>query len=548
MSNLFNSVLMKKPRSNAFNLSYDKKISAQFGYLYPVHVQECIPGDIFKGKTQIMMRFAPMLAPIMHQVDCYIHYFFVPNRILWPNWEKWITGDLDVEPPFVALDDTTAANGTLADHLGLPSSDQLAVSYDADWTGDRSDRKFNAFPFAAYHRIWLEYYRDKNLSFSGFERDDQMLTDGYNAKVLASVKDWTGMRRRSYVKDYFTSALPWAQKGDSMLVPIGFDKDVPVYTQDNSPWTWDYTTIQKIDGTTAPAGSLTMTGSDDLMRDSAGSWVAIDAESSGFLARTSALEAGSTTIQDLRTAFRLQEWLEKNARGGTRYVESILSHFGIRVRDYRLDRPEMIGGGKTRVQISEVLQTAEPPDPMTQTPLGTMAGHGITAGYAGTYNYRIEEHGFIMGIMSVRPTPAYQQGVPRHFSSRQDRLDYYWPTFAHLGEQAIIGSELYYEGGMATKDGNVSTFGYTPRYSEYRRNYSTVAGDFNTDLDFWHMARIWNVRPTLTSGFVGVGTSSYDPNIDRIFALQDDTDYLYAHIFHDIKAIRPMPRYATPVI
>lgn len=542
--NMFNSVLLKRPKSNAFNLSYDMKLSSKFGQLIPILVQECLPGDIMKGRTQVLMRFAPMLAPIMHQIDLYCHYFFVPNRILWTDWEQWITGNDDVVvPPYITLSNAQAANSTLADYMGLPSSSITLVEY-APLGTDRPDRQFNALPFAAYQRIWLEYYRDRNLESPLADRENQMLSGGNNAWTLdpSDPMAWGQIRQRAWTKDYFASALPYAQKGPSMLVPFGFDTDVPVYNPIDM-----VTQIQQINTGTDPTDGGIASFSGTLADGSGLQALQIDAEDSGFMARTSALTLGSGSIEDLRTAFRLQEWLERNARGGTRYVESILAHFGIRVRDYRLDRPEMIGGGKSRIQISEVLQTAEPTAPLTQSPLATMAGHGISAGYNGSFNYRCEEHGWIIGIMSVRPRPAYFMGVPRHFLNRKDRLDYYWPSFAHLGEQTIHNSELVYDGTMDQVQ-NEGTFGYTPRYAEYRRNYSTVAGDFNTNLDFWHLARKFATFPTLDATFTQVDHEDIDTDLDRIFAVQDGTDYLWSQVVHDIKAIRPMPRFAIPGI
>jgi len=546
MANLFNSIIAKKPKSNAFNLSYDKKISLKFGQLIPIHLQETIPGDIFRGKTQVMMRLAPMLAPVMHQVELYCHFFFVPNRILWDNWEAFITGqDTNSgipEPPYILLSAAKVENGSLGDHLGLPSSDITQVTY-TDGTPAEPERQFNALPFAAYQRIWWEYYRDENLEFPTVRTRSLTLPDGVvTPPGDGSYTDLHQIRYRAWQKDYFASALPFAQQGAEMLIPFGFDEDVPVYTDVDGSGDFIRSKFANVDGT-HPATNQTLqslgtTGNLLLAQDVAPG--AIDAEGSGLMARTSGLTLGSGSVEELRTA------LEKNARGGTRYVESILSHFGVRVKDYRLDRPEYIGGGKNLVQISEVLQTAEPADPMTQTPLATMAGHGISAGYAGTYNYRAPEHGFIVGIMSVRPKPAYYMGVPRHFLQRKDRLDYYWPSFAHLGEQPIIETELLYDGLQIAIDGEAAEFGYTPRYAEYRKNYSTVAGDFNTSLDFWHLGRKFPSMPLLNNDFTRVNSPDITTEMDRIFAVQDGTDYFWAHIVHDIKAIRPMPRFAIP--
>lgn len=550
MSNIFNSVLQPKVGKNAFNLSHDKKLSTKFGRLTPVLVQETLPGDIFRGNSQCLMRFAPMLAPIMHRVDVYIHFFYVPNRILWPDWEDWITGNNDeVEPPYFAIADgikTYVSNGTTLDHLGMPSSDISGIVY-KETNPILPHEKFNALPVAAFQRIWFEYYRDQNLEFPDKTAKDCMLVSGENTLAEVTIAPGTlniGNKYRAWTKDYFTSALPWAQKGDAALIPVSGELGL------KDPWT-NPTGSRFIDPTTGdPYGSAT----NQNLQLTAGSPYAtvrrnpFGEEDNGDITFIDSshgyqINMSGNTIEDLRRAARMQEWLERNARGGTRYVESIYSHFNERVKDYRLDRPEYIGGSRNRVNISEVLQTSETTE--TGTPQGEMAGHGISAGYSGSYNYRCPEHGFIIGVMSVRPAPAYFQGVPRYFGARQDRLDYYWPTFAHLGEQAIENKELFLDmdNTELTPDG---TFGYTPRYAEYRMNYSTVSGDFNTSLEFWHMARKFTGVPALNSQFVHVNDATAAGDLDRIFAVQDGTDYLWAHIYHDIKAIRPIPKFAIP--
>ncbi len=242
--------------------------------------------------------------------------------------------------------------------------------------------------------------------------------------------------------------------------------------------------------------------------------------------------ATTATIIDLRNAFKLQEWLEKNARGGSRYIESIKSHFDVNSSDGRLQRPQYLGGGKSPVAISEVLQTsaaaAQP------TPQGNMAGHGIAVGANNSFSYRSEEHGYIIGIMSILPRTTYQQGIPKHFL-KFDKFDYYWPEFAHIGEQPIINKELYYSG--TSEDDAV--FGYTPRYAEYKFMNSSVHGTFRSSLDFWHMGRIFASRPSLNNSFV-----ESDPT-NRVFAVLSG-EKVYAHVFHRIKASRKMPFFGNP--
>ncbi|MEM1831971.1 MAG: major capsid protein, partial [Desulfurococcaceae archaeon] len=442
MSNLFNSVLQPRVGKNAFNLSYDKKLSLKFGQLVPVHVQECLPGDIFKGQSQTLLRFAPMLAPIMHRVDVYVHFFYVPNRILWPNWEDWITGNNEeVVPPWFSIssEGTYAGNGSILDYLGMPSSDAPGVLYDNVDADQYPEKQFNALPVSAFQRIWYEYYRDQNLEFPDSSVKDCMLVDGENDLGEITLQEGVinvAPKYRAWTKDYFTSALPWPQKGDAALLPISGD----ITMKDPDPNVG--TAIRWLDDNSfaSPVGAnLIKGGSGQFGRET---WTTpAERLYDVWLDSSKKYKLGEshTSIEDLRRAARMQEWLERNARGGTRYVESIFSHFNERVKDYRLDRPEYIGGSRQRVNISEVLQTSETND----TPQGEMAGHGISAGYTGGYNYRCNEHGYIIGVMSVKPTAAYYQGVPRHFGARKDRLDYYWPSFAHLGEQAIQNKELY---------------------------------------------------------------------------------------------------------
>jgi hypothetical protein len=257
----------------------------------------------------------------------------------------------------------------------------------------------------------------------------------------------------------------------------------------------------------------------------------INIDNSGsMVAKTSELTAEAADINSLRRAFRLQEWLERNARGGTRYIESILAHFGVRSSDARLQRPEYLGGSKGKMVISEVLSTAE-----TTLPVGNMAGHGISVSGGNQFQYNVEEHGWIIGLISVTPDTAYQQGLHRSLN-KFDRLDYFWPTFANIGEQEVKAKELY---GDAVNGGD--TFGYVPRYAEYKYLNSRVAGEMKTSLDYWHLGRIFAAEPNLNGDFIACEPST------RIFAVEDaNVDNIYGHIFNNIKAIRKMPKYGTP--
>jgi hypothetical protein len=506
--NIFNSVQVQKPKKNVFDLTHDVKLSGKMGNLIPVLVNECVPGDTFQIGCDSLIRFAPLTAPVMHRMDVSVHYFFVPNRILWDNWEKFIT-DANSQHvlPFIDIynnsggSDWNAQRLKFADYLGVPPPPS-GTSY--------SDRQaINALPFAGYQAIYNEYYRDQNLC----PEVDYKLRDGNNWSNQTDIERLGNMRNRAWEHDYFTASLPFAQKGAAVDIPLGeINGNAQVYLNN-------------------PNGGTTLTGApfnaiaDQLIDGS------IDADA--LLANTDGMELGATTINDLRRAFRLQEWLEKNARGGTRYIENILMHFGVRSSDKRLQRPEYITGVKTPVVISEVLNTTGEDGGLPQ---GNMAGHGVAVSTGKYGTYFCEEHGYIIGIMSIMPKTAYQQGIPKTYL-KNDPLDFFWPSFAHIGEQPVINSEIY--AYTATRN---DTFGYVPRYAEYKFMPSRVAGDFRTTLDYWHLGRIFANQPALNQTFI----ECTPEQCDRIFAVQSEEDYLFCHVLNKIRAVRPMPKFGTP--
>jgi hypothetical protein len=508
--NLFNSIKLMKPKKNVFDLTHDVKLSCDMGNLVPIMTLEAVPGDKFQISAESLIRFAPMTAPVMHRMDVSMHYFFVPNRILWPNWEKFITNEDSgiVSPYFNYNSAYPAGSQRFMDYLGVPPP--LAGA----------SAQISAIPAAAYQCIYNEYYRDQNL----VAPVDYKLVDGDNSANTAAL---TAMRKRAWEHDYFTASLPFAQKGSAVDIPLG-NISVP------------YTKIQG----RSNYGSFPNVQSDDGSAVFDIDPLPAPIASAGLYVPSINADVDPTTINDLRRAFKLQEWLEKNARGGTRYVESILTHFGVKSSDARLQRPEYITGTKTPVVISEVLNTTgsfeagDPANP-TSNPQGTMAGHGIAVTSGNGGSYYCEEHGYIIGIMSIMPKTAYQQGIPRTFL-KFDNLDYFWPTFANIGEQEVQNQELYAYTGTAT-----DTFGYVPRYSEYKYMPSRVAGEFRTNLDYWHLGRIFNTQPALNQTFVECAPG----NTKRIFAVTDEeTDSLYCHVLNKVKAIRPMPKYGTPMI
>lgn len=552
MASIFKDLKVFKPKRNVFDLSHERKMSLNMGDLVPILCQEVVPGDTFKNSSEIFMRLAPMIAPVMHRVNVYTHFFFVPNRLVWKDWGDFITGyDPNMNPPVppdppnsakplpvfpqIALSDLTLGtrftNGSLADYLGFPTM----IAGDIPPNGLPP---ISQLPFRAYQLIWNEYYRDQNLqSEINFSRDGVVLGTQLDAAELDRI---TTLRKRCWEKDYFTSALPWAQKGGDVMIPVSGSGNIVFnpsgYDINNGPrWEDVGPLVERANiGALHATSGLTSSGTSRLNSGAAvvtGTPVAYNPN--GTLKVAGDVDTG--TIEDLRRASRLQAWLEKNARGGSRYIEQLFAHFGVKSSDARLQRPEYLGGGKSPVIMSEVLQTSETQDGIS--PQGNMAGHGFSVGKTHYFEKYFEEHGYIIGIMSVLPRTAYHQGIPKHFL-KQDKFDYFWPDFAHLGEQPILNSEVYVG---AAQDDPTGTFGYTPRYAEYKFTNSSVHGEMRDSLDFWHLGRKFEGKPNLNAQFV-----SSDPD-KRIFAVEDEQYHmLYCHLFNNTKAIRGMPRFGTP--
>lgn len=527
------SVIKKRQKRSNFNLSHDVKMSLDMGNVIPCYLQEVIPGDVTKIHTSQMLRLAPLISPVMHKINVYIEFFFVPNRILWDGWEEYITGSkngkqtpvdqLPAMPKVLPWNDGLMQTGpsTLMDYLGLPPSETFASGEEPSFL-----TAVNALPFAAYHRIWDEYYRDQNLQdsiydvgefknynklFDGLQPDDEMqLLSGINA--------------RNWQHDYFTSCLPFAQKGDPVTIPI------------------DIQALQDPAQIKSSDTGLPITG--NLNADSGTGFLNNGAE----YAYVDQNFENTTTINDLRAAMQLQAWLETNARGGSRYFESIYAHFGLKSPDSRLDRPEFIGSHRSNMIISEVLQTSSPQGE-NDTPQGTQSGHGQNVSQSRNFKHYAQEHGYIMGMISVLPRTAYMQGIDRHWNKYLSRFDYYYPEFAHIGEQEVRNIEIY-AGGNASEA--TETFGYMPRYAEYKFANSRVSGDFRDTLKYWHMARDFGSKPNLNASFIAADPSK------RIFAVQDlpdsgdgdnpirNYDSIYAHVYHDVKCSRLMPKYGKP--
>ena len=534
---IFSKVAMPRPPSNTFDLSNDRKFSGRIGELMPISVMECVPGDKFSIKSTNLTRFAPLITPIMHKASVYCHFFFVPTRILWPNWEEFITagesglagpgGTPDVNFPVITGvgGATGPTNSSLADYLGLPSGSATVPK-------PMVNTAVSAVPFAAYNKIYNDYYRDENLITTKLidECNDGEQTVNTQGQFLN-----TAIQKRAWQHDYYTSALPFTQRGPEATIPLG--GTAPLRYVDAAPPGQDY---QFMRSPVSQGGQTIPNMTQNLQSSSSGSmWNGVQDINLDITATHDVDLSGATasSINELRRAFRLQEWLERNARGGARYIEIIMAHFGVMSSDARLQRPEFLGGSSTPITISEVLQTSDNSSELS--PQGNMAGHGVSVGQSDYVSYKCEEHGYIMGIMSVMPMTAYQQGIPKHWS-KFDKFDYYWPSFANIGEQPITNQELFHTDQITS---DAETFGYTPRYAEYKYIPSTVHGEFRDSLNFWHMGRIFTNAPALNADFI---ECDYE-EVKRVFAAPDQ-EHLYVYLHNEVKATRLMPYFGTPTI
>lgn len=515
---------LNKPPRSMFDLSHEKKLSCRMGQLIPIFVSEVLPNDTFRVKTEVMVRFAPLLAPIYHRVNVFVHYFYIPNRLLWKDWEKFITnGRLGTEtppvPPYMDVDTLLQSAqgylepGSLADYLGVGT---IPDSQTGLWIGN----KLNALPFAAYYKAWYDYYRDRN-----YEADDEILPMESGENLALYVQ----LRYRKWQHDYFTSALPWTQRGNEVLMPLQGTGTVSYMDE----------SIVVDPATGLPAGP-------DQGLSVASGFLANQAQTDPFRLENIdevQIENSSVSINDLRRAVALQQWMERNALAGSRYSESIMAHFARRTSDGRLQRAEYLGGGRTAVKISEVMTTAYSEDSVgTIVPPANMTGRGMGYANQNSFKRNFEEHGFVIGIMSIMPTSAYMQGTHRMFKARNTFLDYPWPSFAHLGEQEVYSYEVYTD-RTNMDDEDPTLFGYQSRYADWKHIHSTAHGDFKTTLDYWHLDRKFSASPVLGNNFV-----TFENELqDRIFAVSDvHTCWCYIH--NDVSAVRTLPYYGTPAL
>jgi hypothetical protein len=509
------------PRSS-FDCQSTHKTTFDAGYLVPVYVDEMLPGDTFRLNMTAFTRLATPLYPIMDNMHLDSFFFFVPNRLIWNNWQKFMGQQANPGSSisYVVPQQVSPAGGyaigSLQDYMGLPTVGQVGagntVSHCAFWP-------------RAYNLIYNEWFRDENLQNSVHVD----LGDGPD-----TVTDYI-LLRRGKRKDYFTSALPWPQKGASVSLPLG--SSAPVISDGTIP------TINSSSGSNNLQLWVTNNGTSNPIGTnpaSSGNGYVTFGNNTGLYADLS--QATAATINQLRQSFQIQKLLERDARGGTRYTEIIRSHFGVISPDARLQRPEYIGGGSTAININPIAQTSGTNASGTTTPMGTLAAMGTALAHNHGFTYSSTEHGVIIGLVSVRADLTYQQGLARMWS-RSTRYDFYFPAFATLGEQAVLNKEIYVTGGSG--DNNV--FGYQERWAEYRYNPSRISSLFRSTaagtIDAWHLAQKFTSTPTLNSTFI-----QDTPPVSRVVAVgasANGQQFIFDSFF-DVKKARPMPMYSVP--
>jgi hypothetical protein len=506
MEHEFSRVPKAEIQRSTFNRSHGLKTTFDAGYLVPIFVDEVVPGDSFNLRAHGFGRLATPIYPVMDNLYVETFFFFVPNRLIWDNWEKF-NGAQDnpgdstsyLVPQLTLGSGVSIAGDSLYDYMGLPTGVNGIA--------------FNNLHGRAYNLCYNEWFRDENLQ-------DSVTVDKGDGPD--NISDYT-LLKRGKRHDYFTSCLPWPQKGDAVSLPLG----TSAFLAHDAPAADQYVTVK------APN-----IGVSNYVLESNATYLESGTVSPGtaYPLYADLSDATAATINQLREAFQIQRLYERDARGGTRYTEILQSHFGVTSPDARLQRPEYLGGGKTPVSMQPIPQTSSTD---ATSPQGNLSAMGTVGVQGHGFSKSFVEHGVIIGMACVFADLTYQQGMNRMWS-RRDRWDFYWPALAHLGEQAVLNEEIYTQGTSADQD----VFGYQERYAEYRYKPSQITGKMRSNasgsLDVWHLSQDFSSVPVLNASFI-----EENPPIDRVVALPSEPDLLFDWYF-DMKCTRPMPTYSVP--